>query len=115
MLKKGLLDNVNLGKNVDKIRLFYLGKELKDKKFLNKISNYGIIQMCVLFQGELEPQETHESKKINEQTNIKFEEYCGSNTNIDLNLKENKNENNNLNIESNNLPKQDILNNPIKT
>lgn len=50
-LKEGLIANISKTiKNIEKIRLFYKGKELKDKKSLNKIDNNGILQMAVILK-----------------------------------------------------------------
>lgn len=48
-LKAGLIANISKNiKNIEKIRLFYKGKELKDKKYLNKIDSNSILQMAIL-------------------------------------------------------------------
>lgn len=88
LLKSGLLKELNNPK-IEKLRLFYLGKELKDYKKLSKIKSDGIIQMSIIFKEDdgkesIKPQNNsllsnkksikEEDKEIKDNTNKMLEE-----------------------------------------
>ena len=72
LLKEGLKNNMKDGNEIEKIRLFYNGKELKDNKRLQKVTNNGIVQMATFKKEQLESarnhykeyQESHRSEHI---------------------------------------------------